>query len=235
MQRWDTAIEAIADQVLKISRDGSLGDSHSLLVGDSSQMRRSIKLEFLCFSDEDPEGWLYQADEYFAFHTIGDESKVQIAGCKGRMFRLDTDQGCLIKMCDEPPGGDEQLVTTTEEEGVAEISLQVLSSTFNPRTLRLCGTVKGRELTILIDSGSTHNFVQDSVVYKLGVGLQPLPEFRVFIGSGESLICREVCRKVPLVVQEVTIIEDPYVLAVEGANVVLGIQRLETLGSVTTN
>lgn len=80
-----------------------------------------------------------------------------------------------------------------EEEGAIEISLQALSSTFNPRTLQLRGKVKGRDLTILIDSGSTHNFVQDNVAYKLEVGLQPLPEFKLFIGSGEYLVCREVC------------------------------------------
>lgn len=42
-------------------------------------MRRSIKLDFPRFTAEDPEGWLYQAEEYYAFHGVGDESKVHIA------------------------------------------------------------------------------------------------------------------------------------------------------------
>lgn len=73
------------------------------------------------------------------------------------------------------------------------------------------------------DSG-THNFIQDSVAYKLGIGLQSLQEFRVFIGSGEYLVCREVCRQVPLMIQKVALKEDLYVLAMEGVNVVLGVQ-----------
>lgn len=73
------------------------------------------------------------------------------------------------------------------------------------------------------------------VAYKLGVGLQTLPEFKVFIGNGKYLMCCEVCRQVPLIIQEVVLKEDLYVLAMEGANIVLGIQWLETLGSVTTN
>lgn len=44
---------------------------------------------------------------------------------------MDAKQGCLIEMCDEPPGGDEQLHLTTEQEGAMEISLQALSDTFN--------------------------------------------------------------------------------------------------------
>jgi len=40
---------------------------------------RSIKLDLPRFSGEDPQGWLYQAEEYFAFHSIRDEAKIQIA------------------------------------------------------------------------------------------------------------------------------------------------------------
>lgn len=121
------------------------------------------------------------------------------------------------------------------EEGATEISLQALAGTFNPRTLRLNGTVKGQDLTILIDNESTRNFIQDSVAYKPGIGLQSLQEFKVFIGSGEYLVYWEVCRKVTLTIQELTMNEDLYVLSMKGANIVLGIQWLETLGPVTCN
>lgn len=151
--------------------------------------------------------------------------------CKGRLFRMNTYQGCLVEMCEEPPDKE----CPIEEVGATEISLQALSGTFNPRTLCLQGSVKGRNLTILIDSGLIHNFIQDSMAYKLGVGLQSLQEFRVFIGSGEYLVCQEVCRQVPRTIQEVTMTEDLYVLTMEGANIVLGIQWLETMGAVTCN
>lgn len=108
-------------------------------------------------------------------------------------------EGCLVEMCEEPLDEREQTEEPlTTEEGATEISLQSLAGTFNPRTLRLKGTIKGRELTVLIDSGSTHNFIQNSVAYRLGIGLQSLQEFKVFIGSGEYLVCREVCRQVPM-------------------------------------
>lgn len=53
--------------------------------------------------------------------------------------------------------------------------------------------------------------------------MQSLQEFKVFIGSGEYLVCREVVRQVPLTIQEVTLNEDLYVLSMEGVNIVLGI------------
>lgn len=41
---------------------------------------RSVKINFPCFDVSDPEGWLYLVEEYFTFHAIGDDSKVQMAG-----------------------------------------------------------------------------------------------------------------------------------------------------------
>lgn len=49
--------------------------------GESSFSKRpAVKLDFPHFNGEDPEGWLYQADEYLAYHGILDESKLQIVG-----------------------------------------------------------------------------------------------------------------------------------------------------------
>ena len=42
---------------------------------------------------------------------------------------------------------------------VLEISLHALSGVSKPRTMRVTGLIRGRKLHILIDSGSTHNFV----------------------------------------------------------------------------
>lgn len=81
--RQNSTIAVIADRVLKWSRDGDQGGSsrgQQPFSGDGSNVKRSIKLDFPCFASDDPEGWLYQTNEYFAFHGIGDDSRVQIVG-----------------------------------------------------------------------------------------------------------------------------------------------------------
>lgn len=70
---------------------------------------------------------------------------------------------------------------------------------------------------------------------KLGIGTQKLLEFRIFIGSGEFLLCHEDFFQVALVVQGITITQDLFVLPMEGANMVLSIQWLKTLGMIKTN
>lgn len=49
------------------------------------------------------------------------------------------------------------------------------------------------------------------------------------------MVCWEVCRQVPLIIQEEPINEDLYVLSIERTNIMLGIQWLEKLGAVTCN
>lgn len=122
----------------------------------------------------------------------------------------------------------EREVTEEPDTGM-EKSLHALSGAFNPRTIKLAGTIRGQQLTI------GGNFIQHSVAYKLGIAMRALPEFRVFIGSGDFLTCKEVCPHVPIRIQETTIVQDLHVLTMEGANVVLDVQWLETLGPVMTN
>lgn len=68
---------------------------------------------------------------------------------------------------------------------------------------------------------------------QLGFVVESLPTFKVFIGSGEYLVCKEVCRQVNVVIQNTTIMEDLFVLSMGGAKIVLGIQWLGKLGPVT--
>lgn len=90
--------------------------------------------------------------------------------------------------------------------------------------MRVRGEINGQSVGILVDSGSTRNFVQKSLLEKWGCQTEKVQDFRVYIGSGEFLICNEVCRGVEILCQGTQIKADLFVLLMEGANVVLGVQ-----------
>lgn len=90
-------------------------------------------------------------------------------------------------------------------------------------------------MLILVDGGSTHNFIQGFVPERLGIGVESLEAFHIFIGRGEYLLSCEVCHQIAVSMQEYVIIQDLYLLPMEGANVVLGVQWLEMLGTMKTN
>lgn len=70
---------------------------------------------------------------------------------------------------------------------------------------------------------------------RLGYVVEALPLFKVFNGSGEFLICKDICQQVEITIQNTLVTEDLFVLPMGGANIVLGIQWLGKLGPVTTD
>lgn len=164
-----------------------------------------------------------------------DESYVPGHKCKVCLFRMDANKECLVEVLEEADPITPSKEDDNTNQAATEISLHAFSGTYNPRTIRVMGWVGGRPLTILVDSGSTQNFIQDTEVQKLGMTVEPLPTFRVFIGSSEFLVCKEVWRRVTITLQNVVLTEDLFVLSMGGTNVVLGIQWLEKFGPVTTD
>jgi hypothetical protein len=50
-----------------------------------------------------------------------------------------------------------------------EISLNTITGTPNPRTMRIIGVLRNQQVVILIDSGTTHNFVDAKLAEVLGI------------------------------------------------------------------
>ena len=67
---------------------------------------------------------------------------------------------------------------------------------------------------------------------KLGLSVKPTTPFRVYIGNGDHLLCSYYCPHVTIVLQGNSFSLDLYLLPIEGPEVVLGIQWLQSLGRV---
>lgn len=64
-------------------------------------------------------------DQYFPGHR-----------CKGKLFRMSAEHECLMEVLDREPEPDP---TGDDTDGGMEISLHVLSGSYNPRTIRMAG------------------------------------------------------------------------------------------------
>nr|GLL44635.1 uncharacterized protein LOC109179602 [Ipomoea trifida] len=123
--------------------------------------------------------------------------------------------------------------THADEEITGDISaLNTLAGQGNPRSLRLWGDISRQKCLVLIDSGSTHNFIKPSTVEMLQLPIQPVKPFQVYIGSGDTLLCRYYCPNVTIVLKGTTFQIDLHVLPIVGPDVVLGIIWLQSLGTV---
>jgi len=73
------------------------------------------------------------------------------------------------------------------------ISLHALSGFPSSETFRLFGVINLACLTILIDSGSTHNFLQPRIAQFLHLPVQSTPPLHVLVGNGSVLDYNQLC------------------------------------------
>lgn len=96
----------------------------------------------------------------------------------------------------EVDGGDEEPIPDTEvQEDKQEplISIHALTGVPSYSTMRVRGAIGTRSLHILVDSGSTHNFLDEKLATKLNYPLQEIREMRVKVANGNQVPCKKVC------------------------------------------
>lgn len=114
-----------------------------------------------------------------------------------------------------------------------EISLNSVMGLTSPRTMKLMGKIGGQGVVVMVDPGATHNFISREAVDKLGVPILPSPDFGVSLGTGDSVMGTGICKSVVLEVQGVVIVENFLPLDLGNSDLILGIQWLEKLGTMT--
>jgi len=138
--------------------------------------------------------------------------------CDSKWFRGHRCQNILLmflndKDRDEPPDQEE---ANSEEHGQivsADISsLNSMAGTSTSRSLRIKGSIKGVTVVVLVNGGSSHNVIHPDVVEKLKLEVETVTTFCVYVGNGESLLCSQYCRSVPLELQNHVFGLDLYVL-----------------------
>jgi hypothetical protein len=80
--------------------------------------------------------------------------------------------------------------TLAEEMG---ISLHALTGIYIVDTLKLKVSINGVALIALLDSGSTHIFIRDAIVPRLGLHVTPTAGLLVKVANGEKMLSGGVC------------------------------------------
>ena len=75
---------------------------------------------------------------------------------------------------------------------VAQISFHSLLGHIAPETLRLLGYIDAHPMVILVDGGSTHNFIQAPLAKLLGLSSQATPLLSVMVGNDQHLNCDQL-------------------------------------------
>lgn len=99
-----------------------------------------------------------------------------------------------------------------------------------PSTLKLSGSINGKEVIVLVDGGSMNNFIQSRLETHLNLVVQPLAHMRVTVGNGDALSYGGECSAVKLKLGDAIFTVDLILLPIYGADLVLGVQWMRNLG-----
>nr|GEU83661.1 hypothetical protein [Tanacetum cinerariifolium] len=129
---------------------------------------------------------------------------------------------------DEPPV-TQFFNPDSDQEETAEISLHAILAKPHPTTMKVRGNLHSIEVLILIDGGSTYNFISYVLVNELKLNSKPMAPFGVQIGNGDIIRCINICKNIPVQVNELKITQDFHPFSLGGADLVLGIQCFQHL------
>lgn len=181
------------------------------------------------------------------------ERELQEKKVKGLCFRCDGRWGAghqcrrkevIVLLVDEDDFENDEderelqaLEFLEEEEIPATVSINSIVGLTNPKTMKLIGKIGKREVVVMVDPGATHNFISLKAVEQLEIPVTKSGGFGVSLGNGEAVRGIGIYKAVRLQLEGETVIvvEDFLPLELGNSDVILGIQWLEKLGSMTTN
>eukprot|EP00253_Pinus_taeda_P024425 PITA_24425 len=128
-----------------------------------------------------------------------------------------------------------QAQSLDKEEMNPTISCNALAGITTPQTIKIEGQIKKKKVIVLIDSGSTHNFIHCKIAKELNCFLYPAPECQVMVASGGTINCSGKCHNIKLSMGEYVLNSPMLSIPMGGADVVLGVQWRQSLGTIAFN
>ncbi|KAF2322669.1 hypothetical protein GH714_028059 [Hevea brasiliensis] len=122
-----------------------------------------------------------------------------------------------------------------EDDTEAEISLNALTGWSSTGTMRVEIQFNSCQLIVLIDSGSTHNFINEKIAGLLKLPARPTTPFNVKVADGSPLRCTGKFKDIAFSLQGIPFTATFFSLPIMGLDVVLGVQWLQQLGTVACN
>lgn len=149
--------------------------------------------------------------------------------CSGkRLYSL------ALEPAEEGEKVEESTLLEPEEGDVAELSLHALHGlemSLENQTMKLIGYYKKRRLNILIDSKSTHNFLDLAVAKQLGCSLQRVITQRVMVANDNHMECIARIKGFVWTMQGKQFEANVLLMPLNGSELIIGVEWLNAMGS----
>jgi hypothetical protein len=130
------------------------------------------------------KGIFYNCDDkYFPRHKCK-EHKIFMA-----MTKNISEEYVVVPPMEELPPPSDLTPPSDPPDIDLVISPNALTSFSAPQTLKLIGYIKNRKFIILVDSGSTHNFIHCHIAQEFNCYIHAVNNFQIMITNGGSMKC----------------------------------------------
>nr|CAD1833601.1 unnamed protein product [Ananas comosus var. bracteatus] len=113
------------------------------------------------------------------------------------------------------------------------ILVHTLSGQNTHDTIKVQGKVEGKVLTILIDTRSTHSFIDFQVAKEVEANMSATTPLIVTMANGHKVISKHKCANFKWTMQGNTYQSELRVIRLDSSSIILGIDWLKTCGQVT--
>ena len=130
---------------------------------------------------------------------------------------------------DEAQAKEDSDTASETEETVMKLSIQAVSGTSCKESIKLQGMIGKTHLLILIDSGSSNNFISEKLVEKLQCPVEQLNPATVRVAGGGLLTCTKQVLGLQWWCQGTSFTTSLKALPLDNYDIILGMQWLETM------
>jgi hypothetical protein len=116
---------------------------------------------------------------------------------------------------------------TLEEPIIMAISAEAVTGSSAKRSMRFMGSMLGKDILILVDSGSTHSFINQSTFQRHTIVPVAATPFRVQVANGGLLSCDKMVPHAVWSIQGCEFSQDLRVLPLPKFDLILGMDWLE--------
>eukprot|EP00253_Pinus_taeda_P005714 PITA_05714 len=199
---------------------------HPALAHNTTQTLKVQKVSPVEMAERRKQGLCYYYDEkYSPGHKCKEPKFFQIDAT----YYSSTEEEPLLEE-HEPLEEDNQQNNVSDEP---VISLHALAGISSPQTLKIRGFIKHHPVVVLIDSGSTHNFIHQKVAEAVHCFVRAISNFQVQIADGGTMKCEGRCENVKLKMGDYQLKTHMFAIHMGGCDIVLGVDWLRTLGPIT--
>lgn len=137
-------------------------------------------------NDKKTKGLCFHCDEkYFPGHACK-KKKLYVMLTEQQTDREDCcEDDKLALIWEDEPG-----IEGEQKEKESAISLHAITGSKGSHTLKVQGKIKNRVVKILVDSGSTNNFISQGIAKQLQLATSPCTPFQVIVANGEKINCK---------------------------------------------